>query len=74
MDDAVIAALARIKRTAAAHKRAKAAEKRTRDELHAAILDAFSVGARPAQVEKVSPYDRNHNARIRKGVEELETD
>lgn len=66
MDDAVTAALAEIKRAAAAHKRAKTQEERTRDRLHAAIAAAFAAGARPVQVEQVSPYDRNHNARLRK--------
>ncbi len=65
MDDAVTAALSRIRRAAAAHKRAKKREKDTRAELHDAIVDAFAVGARPVQVEQVSPYDRNHNARLR---------
>jgi len=70
MDDPVAAALARIKRAAAAHARAKKAEERTRDELHAAIVDAFDAGARPVEVEKVSPYDRNHNARLRNAARE----
>ncbi len=65
MDEAVAEALARIKRAAAAHKRAQARADRTRDVLHAAIVDAFAVGARPVEVDAVSPYDRNHNGRIR---------
>ncbi len=65
MDDAVTAALARIGRAAAAHKRAKKREEDTRAELHDAIVDVFKAGARPVQVEQVSPYDRNHNARLR---------
>lgn len=65
MDDAVTAALARIKRAAAAHKRAKTRETKAREDLHTAIVAAFNVGAKPSDVEGVSPYDRNHNARIR---------
>jgi hypothetical protein len=65
MDDAVAAALDRIRRAAVAHRRAKAQEARTREGLHSAIVEAFEVGARPVEVEQVSPYDRNHNARLR---------
>jgi hypothetical protein len=65
MDDDVTAALAQIKRAAAAHARAQKREEQTRAELHTAIVEAFRHGARPVEVDEVSPYDRNHNGRIR---------
>ena len=65
MDDDVAEALAQIKRAAAAHARAQKREEETRLALHEAIVEAFKLGARPVQVDEVSPYDRNHNGRIR---------
>jgi hypothetical protein len=69
MDDAVTEALAQIKRAAAAHARAAKREEDARHALHAAIVEAFRLGARPVEVDAVSPYDRNHNGRIRVAAE-----
>lgn len=65
MADDATEALAQIKRAAAAHARAQKREEETRTALHAAIVEAFRQGFRPSEIEAVSPYDRNHNARIR---------
>ncbi len=69
MDDDAPDALAQIKRAAAAHARAQKREEETRLALHAAIVEAFRQGYRPVEVDEVSPYDRNHNLRLRKGAE-----
>jgi hypothetical protein len=61
MDDDVAEALAELERATAKYRRYE----RARDEVHAAIVKAFKAGARPVDVEKRSPYDRNHNARLR---------
>lgn len=61
MDEAVEQALHALERATAKFRRYEKA----RDELHAAIAQAFRAGARPVDIEKRSPYDRNHNARIR---------
>jgi hypothetical protein len=65
MAEEIADALAQIKRAAAAHARAQKREEETRVALHAAIAEAFRQGHRPSEIEAVSPYDRNHNGRIR---------
>lgn len=64
-DDVMPEPIARIKRAAVAHARAQKREEVTRAELHEAIAAAFRLGHRPREIEAVSPYDRNHNGRIR---------
>lgn len=59
--DEAAQALAELDRATAKYRRLE----RARDELHAAIAKAFKAGVRPADIEKHTPYDRNHNARIR---------
>ena len=54
-------ALAELDRATAKYRRLEKA----RDELHVAIVRAFKAGVRPSDIEKHTPYDRNHNGRIR---------
>lgn len=68
-DDKLAAALAKIRRAGAAHRRAERHADKTREALHAAIVEAFQLGARPVQVDAASIYDRNHNLRIRQAAE-----
>ncbi len=64
-DEAVATALADLERATAAFKRSEKRHEQDRETLRAAIVKAFEVGARPVEIEKRSPYDRNHNARLR---------
>lgn len=64
MDDAYREHLAALDRATAKYRRFEKA----RDELHEAIVAAFKAGVRPADVERHTPYDRNHNARIREAA------
>lgn len=61
IDEALIA----LGQVTAAYRRAEARYRQQRDAVHEAIVKAFEVGAKPSDIERVSPYDRNHNARIR---------
>lgn len=61
MDDAYGEHLAALDRATAKYRRYEKA----REELHEAIVAAFRAGIRPSDIERHTPYDRNHNARIR---------
>lgn len=66
MGDAEVAeALAELERATATFRRGEKRHKQEREALHAAIIKAFEAGARPVDIEKRSPYDRNHNGRIK---------
>lgn len=64
-DETVAAALSELERATAAFRRSEKRHEQDRETLRAAIVRAFEVGARPVEIEKRSPYDRNHNARLR---------
>lgn len=65
---------ARLKRAAAARKRAEAALESSRDELAALIVEASDAGMRQVEIVQISEYNREHIRRIVLAARGISTD
>jgi hypothetical protein len=64
--------LAKVKTSAAAYRRAKAAYERAQAKLAEDVVAALRAGERPADVARTSEWDREHIRRLRKKADEAE--
>lgn len=66
--DLKVEAIAELEEAANAFRDSEALLNRDRDRLHAAVVAALRADVGPSEIERISPYDRQHIQRIRRAA------